>query len=135
MPGGCLVSAALDRHIGRPSEDGSFDAQTLKILSLAQPPLNRYQHTTLLRGLNGALNTRARKGWQAVVEPDMQNLAEGYGQLRTKLATEFAQALTATPERWGSSLSTSTFEQLKAAGLIRLWIGLGEGWEGGLWHP
>ncbi|WP_160105395.1 glycoside hydrolase [Pseudomonas izuensis] len=112
-----------------------LDAQARKILSTAGSPLNRYQQTTLLRGLNGALNTLARKGWQAVVEPDMQKLAEGYGQLRKKLASEFAEALTASPEHWGSSLSTVTFEQLKAAGLSRLWIGLGEGWEGGLWHP
>ncbi|VVP99285.1 hypothetical protein PS918_04011 [Pseudomonas fluorescens] len=112
-----------------------FDVETLKVLGAAQPPLNGYQQTTLLRGLNGALNTRARKGWQAVVEPDMQTLAEGYGPLRTTLAAEFAEALTAHPERWGSSLSASTFEQLKTAGLLRLWIGLGEGWEGGLWHP
>jgi hypothetical protein len=114
---------------------GSFDVETRKMLSVAQPPLNRYQQTTVLRSVNGALNTQARKGWQAVAEPDMQKLAGGYGQLRRKLAIEFAEALTATPERWGSSLSTSTFEQLKTAGLSRLWIGLGEGWEGGLWHP
>ncbi|RKS21605.1 glycosyl hydrolase family 101 [Pseudomonas sp. WPR_5_2] len=112
-----------------------LDAQAREILSTARSPLNRYQQTTLLRGLNGALNTLARRGWQAVVEPDMQKLAEGYGQLRKELAGVFAEALTASPEHWGSSLSTGTFEQLKAAGLSRLWIGLGEGWEGGLWHP
>lgn len=114
---------------------GYLDAEARKVLGTAQVPLNRYQQTTLLRGLNGALNTRARKGWQAVVEPDMQKLAEGYGQLRRTLASEFSEALTASPESWGSSLSTSTLEQLRAAGLSRLWIGLGEGWEGGLWHP
>lgn len=114
---------------------GSFDAETRRILSNAQAPLDRYQQTTLLRSLNGALNTKARKSWQAVDEPDMRKLAEGYGQLRAELAIAFAQTLTATPERWGSSVSSSTFQQLKAAGLSRLWIGLGEGWEGGLWHP
>lgn len=114
---------------------GSLDIETRKMLGVVQAPLNRYQQTTVLRGLNGALNTLVRKGWQAVVEPDMQKLAEGYGQLRRELASEFAEALTDGPERWGSSLSRRTFEQLQAAGLSRLWIGLGEGWEGGLWHP
>lgn len=112
-----------------------FDAETRKALADARPPLNRYQQATLLRGLNGALNARARKGWQAVVEPDMQRLAEGYGALRAELAVAFAGALTPAPQRWGSGVSSDTFEQLRAAGLQRLWIGMGEGWEGGLWHP
>lgn len=113
----------------------SFDAETRQILSRAQPPLDRYQQTTLLRSLNGALNQKARSGWQAVAEPDMQKLAEGYGRLRTDVAKAFTEALTPTPDRWGSTLSPRTFEQLQAAGLSRLWLGLGEGWEGGLWHP
>ncbi|MBV4463036.1 glycoside hydrolase [Pseudomonas sp. SWRI79] len=114
---------------------GGFDAETRQILSRAQPPLDRYQQTTLLRSLNGALNQKARSGWQAVAEPDMQKLAEGYGRLRTEVARAFVEALTATPERWGSTLSPRMFDQLQAAGLSRLWLGLGEGWEGGLWHP
>ncbi|MBK5303072.1 MULTISPECIES: glycoside hydrolase [unclassified Erwinia] len=114
---------------------GGFDAETRQILSRAQPPLDRYQQTTLLRSLNGAFNQKARSGWQAVAEPDMQKLAEGYGRLRTEVAKAFVEALTATPERWGSTLSPRTFDQLQAAGLSRLWLGLGEGWEGGLWHP
>jgi hypothetical protein len=112
-----------------------FDAETRQILSRAQPPLDRYQRTTLLRSLNGALNQKARSGWQSAVEPDMQKLADGYGRLRTEVAKAFAEALAPTPERWGSTLSPRTFEQLQAAGLSRLWLGLGEGWEGGLWHP
>lgn len=114
---------------------GSFDAETRRILANAQPQLEPYQQTTLVRSLNRALNKKARSGWQSVVEPDMQKLADGYGQLRAQLATAFAEALTEAPERWGSTLSLGTFEQLKAAGLPRLWLGLGEGWEGGLWHP
>ncbi|MDR9753323.1 glycoside hydrolase [Pseudomonas sp. SZMC_28357] len=112
-----------------------FDVETRQLLSRAQPPLNRYQRTTLLRGLNGALNRKARSGWQGVVEPDMRQLAEGYGQLRAQVQEVLAEALTTTPERWGRGLSPRTFEQFKAAGLSRLWVGLGEGWEGGLWHP
>lgn len=114
---------------------GGFDAEARQILSRAQPPLDRYQQTTLLRSLNSAFNQKARSGWQAVAEPDMQKLAEGYGRLRTEVAKAFAEALTATPKRWGSTLSPRTFDQLQAAGLSRLWLGLGEGWEGGLWHP
>ncbi|MCU0118393.1 glycoside hydrolase [Pseudomonas sp. B2M1-30] len=114
---------------------GSFDAETLQILSRAKAPLDRYQQTTLLRGLNAALNQRARSGWQAVAEPDMQALADGYGRVRGEVAKTFADALITTPERWGSTLSPVTIEQLQAAGLTRLWLGLGEGWEGGLWHP
>ncbi|HEX7813551.1 glycoside hydrolase, partial [Dyella sp.] len=36
---------------------------------------------------------------------------------------------------WGGGVSTRTFQSLQKAGLTRLWVGLGEGWEGGLWHP
>jgi len=112
-----------------------FDAEASQILSQAKPPLQSYQQATLLRSLNSALERKARRGWQAVIEPDMQKLADGYGALRTELAQVFADALTATSSEWGSTLTRTTFEQLKAAGLSRLWIGLGEGWEGGLWHP
>ncbi|NBF01490.1 hypothetical protein GV819_04215 [Pseudomonas sp. Fl5BN2] len=114
---------------------GSFDAETRKLLTKEQATLDRYEQTTLLRNLNSALNTKARSGWQMVAEPDMQKLAEGYGRLRTQVATVFDKALTASPERWGSTLTPKTFEQLQTAGLSRLWLGLGEGWEGGLWHP
>jgi hypothetical protein len=65
----------------------------------------------------------------------MQTLADSYGPVRAQLATAFSEALTPVPERWGSTLSPATLEQLKAAGITRLWLGLGEGWEGGLWHP
>ena len=112
-----------------------FDAEASQILSQAKPPLQSYQQATLLRSLNSALERKARRGWQAVIEPDMQKLADGYGALRTELAQAFGGALTANSSEWGSTLTRTTFEQLKAAGLSRLWIGLGEGWEGGLWHP
>ncbi|MHC8356390.1 glycoside hydrolase [Pseudomonas sp. LB3P81] len=113
----------------------SFDAESTGLLAQAEPTLDRYQQVSLLRSLNAALNRKARSGWQSVVEPDMQKLAGGYGLLRAELAVVFSDALTATPENWGSTLSPTTIEQLKTAGLSRLWLGLGEGWEGGLWHP
>lgn len=114
---------------------GYLDRDATQVLIKAQPPLDRYQQATLLRGLNGALNKKARESWQATTEPDMQKLAGRYGELRGEVATVFAAALTPNPERWGSTLSMTTVKQLQAAHLPRLWLGLGEGWEGGLWHP
>ncbi|OLF56459.1 glycoside hydrolase [Pseudomonas chlororaphis] len=112
-----------------------LDKESAKILEAPAATLDAYRRTTLLRSLNSALNQQARLGWQGAEEPDMQALARGYGELRTQMAKVFAMALTADPARWGSSLSLATMERLQAAGLSRLWLGLGEGWEGGLWHP
>jgi hypothetical protein len=113
---------------------GYLDAEATQILSKAQLPLDRYQQTTLLRSLNSALNKKARESWQATTEPDMQKLAGRYGELRGEVATVFAAALMPNPEHWGGTLSLTTIKQLQAV-LPRLWLGLGEGWEGGLWHP
>ncbi|QTT91545.1 glycoside hydrolase [Pseudomonas chlororaphis] len=112
-----------------------LDKESAKILEVPAAKLDAYQRTTLLRSLNSALNQQARLGWQGAQEPDMQALAQGYGELRAQLAKVFASALSADPASWGSSLSLATMERLRAAGLERLWLGLGEGWEGGLWHP
>jgi hypothetical protein len=43
--------------------------------------------------------------------------------------------LSHSPETWGSTLSAQTVKALQDAGLKRLLLTLGEGWEGGLWHP
>lgn len=114
---------------------GGLDREALQILSVAPSALNAYQRTTLLRSLNASLNHYARQSWQATPEPDMQRLASRYGEVRAELAASFSTALTAAPETWGSTLSLATLEQVRAAGLSRVWLGLGEGWEGGLWHP
>lgn len=92
--------------------------------------LNRYEQTVLLRGFNGAINKKARQAWQ-VAEPDMNRLAARYGELRRELAVDFAGALADRPETWGNS----SIQALRDAGLKRLMLTLGEGWEGGLWHP
>ncbi len=113
---------------------GGMDGEALQLLA-TQTVLNRYQQSILLRSLNRALNSQARKTWQARAVPDMQALVNGYAALRGQLAREFAGAVIASPEQWGSTLSLDTIEQLQNAGLSRLWLGLGEGWEGGLWHP
>lgn len=112
----------------------AMDPEAVPILA-TRTALNGYQKTVLLRSFNRALNTQARKTWQARAVPDMQALADGYGQLRAQVIDTFADALTADPQQWGSTLSLETLAQLQRAGLSRLWLGLGEGWEGGLWHP
>ncbi|MFJ2465949.1 glycoside hydrolase [Pseudomonas sp. NPDC087615] len=111
-----------------------MDREASQLLA-TQTVVNRYPQTVLLRGLNRALATQARKTWQARAEPDMQALVDGYAALRAQLAAEFVDALTDDPKRWGSTLSLDTVKRLQSAGLTRLWLGLGEGWEGGLWHP
>ncbi|NMX79808.1 MULTISPECIES: glycoside hydrolase [Pseudomonas] len=106
-----------------------MDKQSAQLLAQSTP-LNRYEQTVLLRGLNAAINTKARQAWQ-VQEPDMTRLAARYGELRSELAVDFAGALSDSPQTWGSS----TIQTLRDAGLQRLLLTLGEGWEGGLWHP
>ncbi|MBC3300124.1 glycoside hydrolase [Pseudomonas sp. SWRI18] len=106
-----------------------LDTEASKILA-QRSPLNRYEQTMLLRGLNAAINTRARQSWQRQ-EPDMTRLAARYGELRSELAVDFAGALSDSPATWGSQ----TIQSLRDSGLPRLLLTLGEGWEGGLWHP
>ncbi|MGU9859201.1 glycoside hydrolase [Pseudomonas sp. LF245] len=108
---------------------GLLDKEATNVLAQTAP-LNRYEQTVLLRGLNAAINKKARQSWQ-VDEPDMTRLAARYGELRSELAIEFAGALRDTPGTWGSQ----TIQALSRAGLPRLLVTLGEGWEGGLWHP
>lgn len=108
---------------------GLLDQESAKVLAQAST-LNRYEQTALIRGLNAAINTRARQSWQ-VEEPDMTRLAARYGELRNELAVDFAGALSDTPSTWGSQ----TIQALRDSGLPRLLLTLGEGWEGGLWHP
>ncbi|MDF3199963.1 glycoside hydrolase [Pseudomonas sp. 1912-s] len=109
--------------------NGLLDKESAQVRQVKQP----YEQTVLLRGLNAAINQKARQNWQPSTEPDMTQLAEGYGALRRELAVAFAGALSATPETWGNTLSVT--HALKGAGLKRLLVTQGEGWEGGLWHP
>jgi hypothetical protein len=114
---------------------GLLSAETLATLDSATLPLNGYQQEALLRGLNSALNNKARQSWQTGAQPDMQLLARRYGEIRNQVAELFRGALTADPAQWGGAFSVATFKQLRGANLPRLWLGLGDGWEGGLWHP
>nr|WP_314566805.1 glycoside hydrolase [uncultured Pseudomonas sp.] len=108
---------------------GLLDKESTKVLAQGTA-LNRYEQTVLLRGLNAAINKKARQSWQ-VAEPDMTRLAARYGELRSELAVDFAEALRDTPATWGST----AIQSLRDSGLPRLLLTLGEGWEGGLWHP
>lgn len=108
---------------------GLLDKESAKVLAQASA-LNRYEQTVLLRGLNAAINKKARQSWQ-IAEPDMARLAARYGELRSELAVDFAGALSENPSAWGNPVTQS----LSNAGLPRVVLTLGEGWEGGLWHP
>ncbi|WP_032864030.1 glycoside hydrolase [Pseudomonas canadensis] len=108
---------------------GLLDKESAKVLAQASA-LNRYEQTVLLRGLNAAINKKARQSWQ-IAEPDMARLAARYGELRSELAVDFAGALSENPSAWGNPV----IQSLSNAGLPRVLLTLGEGWEGGLWHP
>ncbi|WP_426219028.1 glycoside hydrolase [Pseudomonas sp. DWRC2-2] len=109
--------------------NGLLDKESAKVLAQATA-LNRYEQTVLLRGLNAAINKKARQSWQ-VTEPDMTRLAARYGELRGELAVDFAGALGENPAVWGNPV----IQSLSNARLPRVLLTLGEGWEGGLWHP
>jgi Glycosyl hydrolases related to GH101 family, GH129 len=111
-----------------------FDSESDKALRQTASAPNAYQKQVLVRAFNAALNGIARAAWQTD-EPDGDRLAHRYGELRQEVAGVFADALNADAANWGDGVSIATMEQLRQAGLTRYWIGLGEGWEGGLWHP
>lgn len=94
---------------------------------------DRYQQQVLVNAINQALDQQLRARWQTAT-PDLQVLATGHAALRSEVARHFARALQPDPAQWGGGVSRHTLETLRDAGLQRLWIGLGEGWEGGLWH-
>ncbi|MFK3974409.1 glycoside hydrolase [Pseudomonas sp. NPDC087358] len=114
---------------------GHLDREAGAILDRKPASLQHWEQAVVLRGLNAAVNALARQGWQHDALPDMQRLASGYGELRKKIAQLFTDALIEQPSAWGGTLSEALIRDLRAAGLSGLWLGLGEGWEGGLWHP
>jgi hypothetical protein len=130
-----LLERLRSKHALASELRGLLDTEARATLDSATQPLAAYQQELLLRGLNSALNNKARQSWQTSAEPDVQLLARRYGEIRCQVAELFRGALAADPAQWGSTLSLATFKQLQAANLPRLWMGLGDGWEGGLWHP
>ena len=112
-----------------------LDKQALVALSGSNGQLQRWQRIALLRSLNSALNAVARQAWQRDAQPNMSRLASRYSELREEVARLFVGALADDPSTWGGALSLKGVQDLQTSGLSRLWLGLGEGWEGGLWHP
>jgi hypothetical protein len=112
-----------------------MDAEGRAMLAPSRPPLQGWERAVVLRSLNGAFNSVARARWRKDERPDMGVLAASYGELRADIAELFGDALTQDPARWGSTLTAKNIQALQAGGLKRLWLGLGDGWEGGLWHP
>lgn len=93
-----------------------------------------WQRDAVLGATIGALNAMARAAWMANPE-DAAGLVAAYTDLRQQFAAAFSDALSHDIARWGSGESVATIETVRGSGLTRLWIGLGEGWEAGLWHP
>ncbi len=110
-----------------------FPREAAKLLSPAQAALDRYQRKALIAALNDAAYAMARDAWQTP-QADPHSLAHSYGAVRTEIAALFGAALAPAAD-WGSGVSVATMAALQKARLSRLWIGLGEGWEGGIWHP
>ncbi|MEC5163891.1 hypothetical protein RCH08_005078 [Janthinobacterium sp. CG_S6] len=125
LRGDAALAVRLRANVGRDGAEALAEARGLP---------ERAQQRALLDAVNGALNALARDSWQTAA-PDAEVLAGRYGELRAEVARTFARTLTADPGAWGGGVSVATMKKLRKAGLPRLWIGLGEGWEGGLWHP
>lgn len=113
---------------------GYFERDTGALLGTLRAVPERAQQRELIDALNAALNAVARESWQSAA-PDAEVLAARYGDLRAEVARTFARTLTPDAAAWGGGVSLASMKKLRKAGLTRLWIGLGEGWEGGLWHP
>ncbi|MGO4700755.1 glycoside hydrolase [Dyella sp. 2RAB6] len=128
--------ALLNGHGALASElRHGFEKEARSILAQAKGPRDAYLRQALIRNVNEALASVARARWQNEETPDMRVLVESYGELRSQFALAFAGAVTPDPTQWGGGTSVATMTALRNAGLPKLWIGLGEGWEPGLWHP
>jgi hypothetical protein len=92
------------------------------------------QRRIALDAINATFDAMARAGWQTAA-PDMRVLTRRYAELRDAASQAFAGAVAPDAARWGGGVSLDTMDALRNSGLRRLWIGIGQGWEGGLWHP
>jgi hypothetical protein len=111
-----------------------FDSDTAELLRTAPPRPAPYMQRAIVNAFNAALTDLARAQWQQE-EIDPAAIVAAHAALRSEVIAEFGPVLAKDPAQWGASLAPATFAALKAAGLERLWIGLGDGWEGGLWQP
>lgn len=114
---------------------GNLDDDMQKLLKTSKNDLADHQKKLLIRGFNESLNSLARADWQSDNNEQIRTLTERYQALRKEVALKFAKSLSPNPAHWGDGISIKTLQTLKKSGLGHLWIGLGEGWEGGLWHP
>ena len=111
-----------------------FEPETAELVRAAPPRPAPYAQRAIVNAFNAALTDLAREQWQKnEVDPDA--IVAAHAALRDEAVAAFGPVLASGPAQWGASLSPATFAALKAAGLGRLWIGLGDGWEGGLWRP
>jgi len=111
-----------------------LDRESAALIRTAPQEPAPYIQRAIITAFNAALTDLARAEWQKE-EVDPAEIVAAHAALRDEAVAAFGPALTRNPAGWGASLSPATFAALKSAGLDQLWIGLGDGWEGGLWHP
>lgn len=111
-----------------------FEADMAALIQAPPPRPAAFQRQAIVSAVNQALDGLARAEWQTE-EADPHILVAAYRGLREAFVAAFGPALAPDPSLWGGGLSKATFAALEVAGLTRLWIGLGDGWEGGLWRP
>ena len=113
---------------------GAFEKDAADMLKTLPAKPAAWQQSTLINAVNDALNVLGHARWQTDAA-DSALIVATYPDLRRQVVATFGKTLAPDPAKWGRGLSQKTFAGLKAAGLQKLWIGLGDGWEGGLWHP
>ncbi len=113
---------------------GRLDHDTAELVRTVPPRPPPYAQRAIVNALNAAVTDLARAQWQKE-EVDPAAIVAAHIGLREEAVAAFGPVLARDADHWGASLTPATFAALNAAGLERLWIGLGDGWEGGLWHP
>lgn len=111
-----------------------FEKEALAHLTALPAKVPLYEQRIVVRNVNEAIQSLARAEWQQE-EIDHARLTGVHSELRQQFQTAFKASLAPDPASWGDGLSKRTITTLTKAGLDRLWIGLGDGFEGGLWHP
>lgn len=112
---------------------GQFEAETAELIHTAPAKPDAWQQRAIAAAFNAAITSLARLAWQKE-EVDSDAIVASHRTLHTEAVAAFGPVLTPDPTSWGASLTPNFFTALKRAGLARLWIGLGDGWEGGLWN-
>ena len=110
----------------------AFEDDERDLIKIAKP--QPWQQRTLIEAVNNALCAIARKAWQGDDAATVPLIA-AYPAVRRQFVAAFRPALTPDIGSWGRGLSSRTVGVLKTAGLARLFIELGDGWEGGLFRP